>query len=256
MGVRRERSLLLDAAAARKRPWRSPKELVSDFEPGYDSRRMCERQRDSGHPVGAAAGFLARCRRRRGAPPFLPGRGDLQSILPLVEPGAFVRASSGLLAGGDGSVRTTYQLLQDCADSAAFRAGLATARVSDVLDFTWMVAEPMELRSVQELLEQLTATVLPGAAMRFVHYDEPRYRAALRLQIQDEDVPAAVGGVLAGWQGRPPGVDAGHLRFFLEPWATVQSGQAVDFDRFPLPFRPALWVRASMEKAEGNRENR
>jgi hypothetical protein len=103
-----------------------------------------------------------------------------------------------------------------------------------------MAAEPIELRSVQELLEQVTATVLPGATMRFVHYDEPRYRAALRLHIEDEVSPAAVGGVLAGWQGRPPGVDAAHVRFFLEPWATVQSGQAIDFDRFSPPFRSAL----------------
>jgi len=98
--------------------------------------------------------------------------------------------------------------------------------------------DPIELRSVQELLEQLTASVLPRAATRFVQYDEPRYRSALRLHIADEVAPAAIGGVLAGWQGRPPGVDAAHVRFFLEPWATVQSGQAIDFDRLPLPFRP------------------
>ena len=94
-------------------------------------------------------------------------------------------------------------------------------------------AEPMELRSVQELLEQVTGSVLPGVATRFVHYDEPRYRSALRLHIGAEISPAAVGGVLAGSQGRPPGVEAAHLRFFLEPWATLHSGQAVDFARYP-----------------------
>ena len=154
-------------------------------------------------------------------------------------PGAFLRASRGLLLaapdGNAGSVRTTYQLLQDSPDSAAFRAGLATARVSDVLDFTWIVAEPIELRSVQELLEGLTAAVLPGAATRFVQYHEPRYRSALRLHIEQEVSAAAIAGVLAGWQGRPPGVDAAHVRFFLEPWATVQSGQAIDFDRYRSP---------------------
>ena len=218
-----------------------------------------DRAADPGHPVGAVAASI-----RRVLPAFeewtldvaaaaaahllsLTGddRDRLRSILPpgFAEgrPGTFLRASRGLLlAGEDGSVRTTYQLLQDSTDSAAFRAGLETALVSDVLDFTWMVAEPMELRSVQELLEQLTATVLPGAAMRFVHYDEPRYRAALRLHIGAEVSPAAVGGVLAGWQGRPPGVDAAHVRFFLEPWATVQSGQAIDFDRISSLFRPAV----------------
>jgi RNA polymerase sigma factor (sigma-70 family) len=217
-----------------------------------------DRASDPGHPVGAVA-----VRIRQALPPFqewtldvaaaaahlLSFSGDdrdrLQSILPpgFAEgrPGAFLRASRGLLlAGEDGSVRTTYQLLQDSADSAAFRAGLAAARISDVLDFTWMAAEPIERRSVQELLQQLTATVLPGASMRCVHYDEPRYRAALRLHIEGEVSPAAIGGVLAGWQGRPPGVDAAHVRFFLEPWATVQSGHAIDFDRFPPPLRPAL----------------
>ena len=218
-----------------------------------------ERASDPDHPVGAAAARI-----RQALPPFqewtldvaaaaahlLSSPGDdrdrLKSIMPpgFAEgrPGAFLRASRGLVLAAPeanaGSVRTTYQLLQDSPDSAAFRAGLAAARVSDVLDFTWMVVDPIELRSVQEFLEQLTASVLPRAATRFVQYDEPRYRSALRLHIADEVAPAAIGGVLAGWQGRPPGVDAAHVRFFLEPWATVQSGQAIDFDRLPLPFRP------------------
>ena len=108
--------------------------------------------------------------------------------------------------------------------------------MSDVLDFTWMAAETIELRAVQELLERLTAAVLPGAAIRFVPYDEPRYRAALRLYIEDHVSPAGVGGVLAGWQGRPPDFDAAHVRFFLEPWATVVSGQVVELDRVPALF--------------------
>ena len=102
-----------------------------------------------------------------------------------------------------------------------------------------MVSEPIELRAVQELLERLTGTVLPGTAMRVVHYDEPRYRAGLRLIVRDGLLPAAIGGVLAGWQGRPPGVEAAHVRFFLEPWATVLSGQIIDFDRLSAPVRPA-----------------
>jgi RNA polymerase sigma-70 factor (ECF subfamily) len=258
----------------------APKELVSDFmrrrlefvrQPGEHAefaahvREMArhlsgqsDRASNPRHPVSAVAARI-----RRALPPFqewtldvaaaaahlLSFSGDdrdrLHAILPpgFAEgrPGAFLRPSRGLLlAGEDGSVRTTYQLLRDSTDSAAFRAGLATARISDVLDFSWMAAEPIELRSVQELLEQLTATVLTGAGMRFVHYDEPRYRVGLRLHIGDVISPAAVGGVLAGWQGRPPGVDAAHVRFFLEPWATVESGHVIDFDRVPPPFRPAL----------------
>jgi hypothetical protein len=217
---------------------------------------LSDRAADPGHPVGAVSASI-----RRALPPFQEwtldvataarhllsfsgdGRERLHPILPPGfndgRSGAFLRASRGLLlAGENGSVRTTYQLLQDSANSAAFRAGLATVRFSDVLDFTWMDAEPIDLRSVQALLEGLSATVLPGATIRFVPYDEPRYRAALRVHIDETESPAAVGGVLAGWQGRPPGVDAAHVRFFLEPWAAVQSGQTIDFDRPSLPFGP------------------
>lgn len=220
------------------------------------SNRAC----DPGHPVGAVAASI-----RRALPSFQEwtldvaaaaahllsfssdDHGRLRSILPpgFAEgvPGAFLRASRGLLlASDDGSVRTTYQLLQDSADSAAFRAGLATARMTDVLDFAWMAAGPIELRAVQELLERLTAAVLPGAAIRFVPYDEPRYRAALRLHIEDDESPAGVGGVLAAWQDQPAGVNAAHVRVFLEPWATVLSGQVVEFDPLPafLRHRPGL----------------
>lgn len=75
--------------------------------------------------------------------------------------------------------------------------------------------------------------LLPGTQIRFTCYDEPRYRSALRLQLDDVAAPAATGGVLAKWQGRPPGVDAAHVRVFLEPWATVRSGRTVEFDRLP-----------------------
>ena len=127
-----------------------------------------------------------------------------------------------------GEEGTTYQLLKDSMDSQTFRAGLQNARISDVLDLTWMVAAPLELRSVQELLERLIAEVLPGTLVRFSSYDEPRYRSALQLRIAEMPAPAATGGVLAEWSGRPRGVDAAHLRIFLEPWASVTSGQLIE----------------------------
>jgi hypothetical protein len=34
-------------------------------------------------------------------------------------------------------------------------------QISDVIDLTWMAAGTLELRSVQELLERLSAAVLP-----------------------------------------------------------------------------------------------
>jgi RNA polymerase sigma factor (sigma-70 family) len=215
---------------------------------------LSDRAADPGHPVGAAAARIRRALPQANEWTLDVGvaarqlltfpaddRNRLRGILPpgFAEgrPGAFLRASRGLLlTGDDGSVRTTYQLLQDSPDSDSFRDGLATARISDVLDFSWLVAEPLELRSVQELLEQLATAVVPGVRTRVTHYEEPRYRAALRLQLDPVVSPAAVGGVLAGWQGQAPGVHAAHLRFFLEPWATVLSGQVVEFDRVPALF--------------------
>ena len=157
-------------------------------------------------------------RKARWPPGFSEGR-----------PGAFLYVTRTLVfRSASGAEGTTYQLLKDSADSQTFRAGLQSARLTDVLDLTWMVAGPLELRSVQELLERLTSDVLPGTPVRFTSYDEPRYRSALQLRIADMPAPAATGGVLVEWSGCPRGVDAAHLRIFLEPWATVTSGQLIE----------------------------
>ncbi len=106
-------------------------------------------------------------------------------------------------------------------------------RVSDVLDLTWMTGGGLELRSVQDLLERLAAPVLPGTAVRFSTYDEPRYRSALELHLGHEQRRAAVGGVLTQGSGRPDGIDAAHVRVYLEPWATLRCGHAVEFGLLP-----------------------
>jgi RNA polymerase sigma factor (sigma-70 family) len=215
-----------------------------------------DRAADPNHPVGSVAARI-----RRALPHFQDWTFDVgeaaaqfftftgehrdrrHAVLPPGfadgRPGAFVRATRALLLPSeDGRVRTTYQLVQESQDQQTFRAGMNVARISDVLDLTWMVAGPLELRTVQELLEGLSAEVLPGTPLRFANYDEPRYRSALQLQVGGVSPPAANGGVLAEWPGRPPGVGAAHLRIFLEPWATVRSGQVVDFDRLPPMPRP------------------
>jgi RNA polymerase sigma-70 factor, ECF subfamily len=175
---------------------------------------------------------------------FLTSTGELrdriQAVLPpgFAEgrPGAFLRASRAVVVLNDnGSVRSIYEHLQDSPDVQSFRAARQHTRISDVLDLTWMVAGLLELRSVQEMLEGLTSAVLPGTQVRFSTYDEPRYRSALQLHVGDIAARAAYGGVLNEWPGRPAGVDAAHVRIFLEPWATVRSGQLVDFDRLPEP---------------------
>jgi hypothetical protein len=132
--------------------------------------------------------------------------------------------------------QTVYELFKSSPDEQTFTKAARDFRVSDVLDLIWMTAGPLELRSVQALLERLTSAVLPGTQVRFASYDEPRYRSALQLYVGEVSARAAYGGVLAEWPGRPTGVDAAHLRIFLEPWATVESGQLIEFDPLPRPF--------------------
>ncbi len=147
-------------------------------------------------------------------------------------PGAFVRATRAwVVMVDDGALRTVYEQMEASPDAAAFRAAQQQSRMSDVLELTWMITGVLELRSVQQMLEKVSVAVLPGSRVKFSGYDEPRYRAALQLHLGDLPARAACGGVLADWPGRPAGVDAAHLRLFLEPWATVQSGQRVEFQQ-------------------------
>jgi RNA polymerase sigma factor (sigma-70 family) len=213
--------------------------------------RPSARASDTNHPVGSVAAAIRKVLPDfqdwpldvgEAAAHFLTFTGEhrdrLQAVLPpgFAEghPGAFVRATRALLhLSESGPVRSVYQLLQDSPDEQTFRAARNKMRISDALDLTWMVARPLELRSVQEMLERLSAAVLPGEDVRFSIYDEPRYRSALQLHVGGRSAPLAHGGVLAEWPGRPQGVDAAHLRIFLEPWATLQSGQVIEFDQVP-----------------------
>ena len=211
--------------------------------------RPSDRASDPNHPVGSIATAIRKVlpdfqdwplNVGEAAARFLTFTGEhrdrLQAVLPpgFAEgrPGAFLRATRAFLHLRDNEPgQSIYQLLQGSTDEQTFRTARKDIRISDALDLTWMVAGSLELRSVQEMLERLSSAILPGAQVRFSTYDEPRYRSALQLQIGDVSMRAAHGGVLADWPGRPQGVDAAHLRIFLEPWATVQSGHAVEFDR-------------------------
>jgi RNA polymerase sigma factor (sigma-70 family) len=230
-----------------------PKELIDLFggapsTPPRDDffRRMSERftgpsdrATDPNHPVGLIAAAI-----RKALPEFQDWSLDvgeaaahldrLRAMLPpgFAEgrPGAFLRTTRAVMrVGENGSAQSIYQVLQDSPDEEAFRAAGKDIRLSDVLDLTWLVAGPLELRSVQEVLERLTSAVLPDEQVRFSSYDEPRYRSALQLHVGNHRTRFAHGGVLTAWPGRPEGVDAAHLRIFLEPWATIRSGHAVEF---------------------------
>jgi hypothetical protein len=213
-------------------------------------RLLCPSARvsDSTHLVGSVAAEIRKAlpefqdrdfNAGEAAVRFLTARGDHRDRLQLVlppgfaegRPGAFIRATRGLIRlSSIGSAHTMYEHLQNSPDEQSFREMKDGARLSDVLDLTWMADGRLELRSVQEMVELLTSTVLPGTRIRFSPYQEPRYRSALLLHAGDVLAHAAYGGVLAGWSGRTNGADAAHVRIFLEPWATVQSGQVVEFD--------------------------
>ena len=226
-----------------------PREFIREIAQRF--ARPSDRASDPNHPVGSIASAIRKLlpdfqdwplNAGAAAVHFLTFTGEhrdrLRAVLPpgFAEgrPGAFLRATRALVhASETGPVRSTYQLLQDSPDEKTFSAAMKGVRFSDVLDLTWMVAGPLELRAVQELLERLSSALLPGAQMRFSPYDEPRYRSALQLQVGDVAARNAHGGVLAEWPGRPQGVDAAHVRIFLEPWATVQSGQVVEFSQLP-----------------------
>ena len=214
-----------------------------------------DRATDPKHPVGAIAAAIRQALpdfqdwpldAGEAAARFFTGTGEyrdrLQAVLPpgFTEgrPGAFVRATRGILRlSENGRVQSIYQLLRESPDEQTFREAKDDMRISDVLDLTWMVAGPLELRSVQELLERLRSAFLSREQVRFSPYDEPRYRSALQLHVDGRSARFAHGGVLAEWPGRPHGVDSAHLRIFLEPWATVQSGQVVEFHQLPeMPF--------------------
>ncbi len=93
-------------------------------------------------------------------------------------------------------------------------------------------SESLELRTVEELLRHLAETIVPQTQIRFSLYEEPRYRAALRTQLGDNPIPAAIAGVL---NPRPKiygdGIIAAAV-IYLEPWAATQSGQKIELSDF------------------------
>ena len=182
--------------------------------------------------IGEAAARYFKEADARLQPPLPPGFAEGRS-------GAFRRRSRALLfLNADASVCSVYEHLQRSADERAFRGARPHARLSDAIDLVWMVAGTLELRAVQALLEEVITDVVPGTRSRFSPYEEPRYRAALQLHLGSVTARAAYGGVLGEWPGSPRGASAAHLRLLLEPWATIRSGQPVEFDPAPEPPAP------------------
>lgn len=192
------------------------------------------------HPVGAVATAI-----RMALPKFEEWKieigasaGPLLRALPPGFPegrsGQFVRATRALIRmNGSGGAETIYELLQASELDSMFQAGMGEVRLSDVLDLYWMSAGAVELRSVQALVQHIASSVLPAVPIQFSSYDEPRYRSALQFQLGCLSVRAGCGGVLGRWPDCPGGVEAAHVRIFLEPWAALLSREGVEFEALP-----------------------
>jgi RNA polymerase sigma factor (sigma-70 family) len=210
-----------------------------------------ERARDPNHPIGAVAAAI-----RAALPEFQPWQPDIsqidvaQAAAQMFEgkgfsmPPHFTDLSSAsyitamqawLVQDEDGSVCTTYELMQRKTSRKELHAQMSQGnKLSDALRLFWKRPEPLELRAVEALLRRLSEAIIPAPPVRFLAYDEPRYREGLRMQLADNPIPAAIGGVHNPWPGLPDGISVASILIYLEPWAAAQSDRAVELADFSL----------------------
>ena len=142
-----------------------------------------------------------------------------------------------LVQDSDGSVCTTSELMQRKATREEMHTQMSQGnRLSDALRLFWKRPEPIELREIESMLRRLSETIVPGTPVRFTVFDGPHYRAALRMQLADNLIPAAMGGVhnphpLLGTSERGSVVS---ILIYLEPWAAAKSGEAVELADFSM----------------------
>jgi hypothetical protein len=210
-----------------------------------------ERARNANHPVGAVAAAI-----RAALPEFQPWQPDMSQLdlsqatrrmfegKGLTMPPNFIRESSAsyltamrawLIQDSDGSVCTTSELMQKKATRQEMHTQMSQGqKLSDALRLFWKRPEPIELRAIEDLLRRLAEQILPGTPVRFTTLDEPHYRAALRLQLADNPIPAARGGIHNPHPllGSSDDVSVASILICLEPWASAQSGQAIELADF------------------------
>jgi RNA polymerase sigma factor (sigma-70 family) len=232
-----------------EKPLLSPAQEQSIRESLRQIHEPSERARDPNHPVGATANAI-----RAALPEFEPWQVDLsqvnlaeraqrlfdnraEALSYLLPPGfieepraAYISAERALvIRDEDGSVLLMGELLEKKATQEAFREQLKSGGcMSDVLCLLWKQPEPLDLRTVEDLLRRLSEQVAPGVPVQFRPYEEPRYRAALRMQLGDNPIPAAVGGVLNRWSILPEGVWVASIGIYLEPWASIRRGRTIE----------------------------
>jgi len=211
-----------------------------------------ERARDPNHPIGATANAI-----REALPDFQSWQVDVSKIdlnnvarrlfddrahvmsylLPpdfTREPqGAYITAERNLLIEDeDGSILAMGELIARKATQDAFRNQLKTGGcMSDTLGLLWKQPEPLDLQAVERLLRRLAEQVVPKTPVRFYPYEEPRFRAALRMQLGNNPIPAAIGGVHNRWSILPEGVQVASVGIHLEPWASAHTGQVIELVR-------------------------
>ncbi len=209
---------------------------------------------DENNPVGAAAKAI-----RAAFPEFRPWQVDwsgfdpskmVQNIsdenekaLSFMLPPGFAESSSGshisairtsLIQDEDGSVCTPFEFMQKKETLEGYMLQFQRGRrLSDTLSLLWKETGALEIRSVERLLRRLCETIVPGTPAHFCSYDDPRHRAALRMRLADNPVPAATGGVLKSLPGLADDVSVASVQIFLEPWAAAQSGQTVELAESP-----------------------
>jgi len=223
------------------------------------SARAC----DPNHPVGATAEAI-----RNALPQFRPWQVNMAQIdlneaarhlhdgrraaaFSYLLPPGFADGPSGayltaqrslLIEDEDGAVLTMGALLDRKTTREAFHRQMRIgSRWSDALDLIWKQVELLELRAVEELLRNLSEKIVPGVDVRFLPRREPRFRAALRMQLGDHRIPAATGGVLNRCSVVPEDVQVASVTIHLEPWAAARTGQVVEFAEdspFPWSGRP------------------
>jgi len=145
-------------------------------------------------------------------------------------PAAFYYLSKGsLFPAEDGSLHTFAGYMKG-RDMEAHAGIMYKGRFSDTMVLQWMQLETIELHAVEDMLTGLARGVVPQAATHISPYEEPRYRAALRLDLDTIPVPAALGGPLAPWPDMPEGFSMGLVQVFLEAWAWAQTGEALELE--------------------------
>jgi len=217
-----------------------------------------ERARNPNHPVGATANAI-----RAALPEFQQWQIDMSEIdisgmarhmfegkadaFSWMRPPGFNTNAPGsyiypirawLIEDEDGSLRTLFEIMQNKDTKGAMLSQMKQGgRLSDALSLLLKRTEPLELRTLEELLRRLSDEIVPNTPVSFCCYEEPRYRAGLRMQLGDNPVPAAIGGVQNPWPGLPDGISVASVHIYLEPWAAAQSGRAVELADFsPLDF--------------------